>query len=307
MMTYAELEAFFTGLVATAQARGIVCGITSGMACVHFGVAATTKDCDVLCAAAHAKDFFDLIAETDVRGVQPVYRGNLSPPLDARWMRGGWTSHFTWKLAPGDEVCLDVFGVALRAATPWNDEIEGLYTSRRVVAAMKRTNRAKDWPFITALGIKLLDAGRSDGWLHLFDAGVIRDNVTRRPPAADLVARRPLLQLALDGNERLEAALHAEEMLWHRLDACRIRIYERALRPYVSAVRRATARRALDLRESHLLRVECAEQYLTPEPVREYGAERLADEARAAVEALIHPSLMQWLPDLSGRVILPTP
>ncbi len=47
-MTYAELETFFTGLVATAQARGITCGITRGMACVHFGVAATTKDCDVL-------------------------------------------------------------------------------------------------------------------------------------------------------------------------------------------------------------------------------------------------------------------
>ena len=147
MMTYAELEAFFTGLVATAQARGIVCGITSGMACVHFGVAATTKDCDVLCAAAHAQEFFDLIAETEVRGVRPVYRGNLSPPLDARWLRGGWTSHFTWKLAPGDEVCLDVFGIAPRGSTPWDERLRTIYVDPHVVAEMKRTNREKDWPF----------------------------------------------------------------------------------------------------------------------------------------------------------------
>ncbi len=307
MMTYAELETFFTGLVATAQARGIVCGITSGMACVHFGVAATTKDCDVLCAAADAHDFFDLITETEVRGVRAVYRGNLSPPLDARWMRGGWTSHFTWKLAPGEEVCLDVFGVALRSENPWKDEIEGCYTSRRVVAAMKRTNRAKDWPFITALGIKLLDADQPDGWLHLFNADTIRHNLTRRQPPAEIVARRPCLQLAIADDNRLEAALHAEETLWHRLDACRIRLYERALRPYVSAVRRATARRALDMRESHPLRIECAERTLVPEPVRDYGAERLAEDARAATAELVHPSLMQWLPDLSGRVILPTP
>ena len=64
MMTSAELESFFTGIVATAQGRGIVCGITSGMACGHFGVAATTKDCDVLCAADSAADFLALIAAT---------------------------------------------------------------------------------------------------------------------------------------------------------------------------------------------------------------------------------------------------
>ena len=61
MVPYAELEKFFTGLVATAQSRGITCAITSGMACVHFGVAATTKDCDVLCTVEKADDFRHLI------------------------------------------------------------------------------------------------------------------------------------------------------------------------------------------------------------------------------------------------------
>jgi hypothetical protein len=35
-------------LVLKAQGRGILGATTSVMACVHFGVAATTKDCDVL-------------------------------------------------------------------------------------------------------------------------------------------------------------------------------------------------------------------------------------------------------------------
>ena len=37
-------------------------------------------------------------------------------------MRGGWTSHFTWKLVPGEEVCLDVFGIAPRASSACAEE-----------------------------------------------------------------------------------------------------------------------------------------------------------------------------------------
>src|ERR1035437_5780332 len=38
-LSYAELEQFYEGLVARARRRGIVCAITSGMACVAYGVA----------------------------------------------------------------------------------------------------------------------------------------------------------------------------------------------------------------------------------------------------------------------------
>jgi hypothetical protein len=47
---YAELEQFYEGLVARARRRGIPWAITSGMACVAFGVAQATKDCELLCA-----------------------------------------------------------------------------------------------------------------------------------------------------------------------------------------------------------------------------------------------------------------
>jgi hypothetical protein len=64
-----ELDgAVHEGLVARARRRGIACAITSGMACVAFGVAEATKDCDWLCAPAAAGKFLDLLGEASLRG-----------------------------------------------------------------------------------------------------------------------------------------------------------------------------------------------------------------------------------------------
>jgi hypothetical protein len=300
VIPYAELEEFFCRLVATAQGRGITCAITSGMACVHFGVAATTKDCDVLCDAAKSEEFRELIAATGLRGLFPVYRGNISPPLDARWMSGGWTSHFTWKTKP-EETCLDIFGIALRGSSPWGEEIHGFYASRHTVAEMKRTNRSKDWPFITALGIKLIKEGDSRGCLHIFDAAALSAAVLDHPPSDGMLELRPALRAALAGDPRLEAAIHAEQVFWQQLDSCRIRLYERALRPYVSAVHRAIGRRDISLEESHRIRVACATAELLPSPVASHGFARLVGDAREATASLIHPALMEWLPNAIGH------
>ena len=298
MMTYAELETFFTGLVATAQARSIVCGITSGMACVHFGVAATTKDCDVLCAADSAADFLDLIAATEVRRVRPTYRGNLSPPLDARWMRGGWTAHIQWKLAPGDEVCLDVFGVAPRGSTPWDERLRGFYVDPHVVAEMKRTNREKDWPFASALGGQMLEAGEPRGWLHIHDLEILRRfaRISTIPPS--LIAARPVLRLTPFADTlRMKRLLAAERAFWSEMDELRIRIYQRHLRPYTSAVRSGGGRAAL--RESHEIRLRCATAHLPPRPLSEYGIARMVREVRETVGVTVGPDVVEWLPRAS--------
>ena len=137
MVRYAELETFYLDLVTRAQASGIVCGITSGMACVHYGVAQTTKDCALLCKPESSSAFFDLIDSTEFRGVSAAYRGNLSPPFDARWMAGGWTSHFIWALPDGDGAKLDIFGVPPRASTRWEDDLRGAYVGPHTVAEMR--------------------------------------------------------------------------------------------------------------------------------------------------------------------------
>ena len=297
LIPYAELEAFFTGLVRTAQSRGITCAITSGMACVHFGVAATTKDCDVLCAVGQADDFRALVAETSLRGLLPNYRGNISPPLDARWMRGGWTAHFTWKTKP-EEYCLDVFGTAPRGSSPWERQLVGIYARPNVVAEMKRTNRDKDWPFATALGGQMLEEKDAAGWLHLHDLEVLRRRARRELPGARLVKLRPVLRLAPFADALLvKRALLAERQFWSELDQVRVRIYQQHLRPYVSAVRRATAtRRGVDLAGSHAIRVECALSHLPFQPLREFGFGRLVTEAQTNVGATMGADVVEWLP-----------
>ena len=297
MIPYAELEAFFTALVTTAQARGIACAITSGMACVHFGVAATTKDCDVLCAVAQADEFRALIAGTPLRGHLPNYRGNLSPPLAARWMRGGWTAHFQWKTDP-EGACLDVFGIAPRGSSPWERQLAGIYARANVVAEMKRTNREKDWPFATALGGLMLEAGDGNGWLHLHDPEVLRRCLKRTPPDERVIRLRPVLRLApFDDVLAVKRVLLAERVFWGELDAIRIRIYQRHLRPYVSAVRRAlAARRNAGLVESHAVRVECALTHLPFQPLREFGLDRMIQEARTNVGATMGTDVVEWLP-----------
>ncbi len=75
-LTYAELEQFYEGLVARARDRGIACAITSGMACVAFGVAQTTQDCDLLCAPEAAEEFLGLLEDISLSGQLPAYRGH---------------------------------------------------------------------------------------------------------------------------------------------------------------------------------------------------------------------------------------
>lgn len=142
MDQFAIIE-FYLELVRRAQERGICCAITSGMACVAYEVAEATKDCDLLCDPEMDEKFLALLVESPLGEAACCYRGNISPPLDARWHRGGWTSHFEW---PGTEAFLDVFGIAPRARSAWQEEMQPPYAHPHVVADMKRTAREKDWP-----------------------------------------------------------------------------------------------------------------------------------------------------------------
>lgn len=299
-MNQAELENFYLDFVGSLRSRGVLCGITSGLACVHFGIAETTKDCDLLCHDHHFNTLLDELSQTNVGGLPCSYRGNISPPLDPRWHRGGWTSHFTWSRGP-DAVTLDVFGRALRGSTPWEQELDGLYVSPHIVAEMKRTNRDKDWPFITALGTYLVEMGDARGWLHLFEDGVIAELAQSFRCPDEVANRRPALRLALERNERAKAALLAERLFWEELDALRIRIYERALRPYNAAVRKAAFPEQASLFEAHELRMRCAEQHLAQSPLKDYGLTRFIEEARQAaiVNAGLVVDALQWLPDVT--------
>ena len=296
-LSYAELEQFYGNLVTQARSRGIACAITSGMACVAFGAAQATKDCDLLCAPDAAGRLLDLLSATALNGHFPGYRGHLSPPLDLRWIRGGWTSHFVWSV-PGAEAYLDVFGVAPRGSSRWEVEFEGLYACRHTVAEMKRTNREKDWPAVTALGAQMIEAGDARGWLHIFDEDLLRALARAAHPPANLLKRRPVLQLAIRSDARLRSALHAEVQFWHELDRARLGIYHRAVRPYMLAVKRSGLSPGAPLGLQHETRVRCAEEYLPANPLADYGVGRMIDDAREALAQLVNPAALAWLPEV---------
>jgi hypothetical protein len=297
-LSYAELERFYEGLVSRARSQGIMCAITSGMACVAFGVAPATQDCDLLCTPEAAARFFTLLCETKFADQLPHYRGHLTPPLDERWLRGGWTSHFVWKTSAG-EAYLDIFGVAPRASAPWEAELQGFYAGANTVAEMKRTNRDKDWPFATALGVKLLEAGDPRGWLHLFDYDVLIQTAERVPCPAEMIAQRPVLGLLVAGDERLEVGLKAELEFWHRLDRLRLKVFERAVRAYLLAVKQDGRAEAPDLPTQHEARIEQADRLLPTDPLRDHGVDQLVAEARVQTARFVPAGAMEWLP--SGR------
>lgn len=299
-MNPAQLHLFYEDLVRTLRDRGVVCAITSGLACVHYGIAETTKDCDLLCHPGSFGDLLELLSATRIQGVACRYRGNISPPLEARWHRGGWTSHFEWVTEPR-AVILDVFGHALRESSPWGRDLLGIYAGPQTVAEMKRTNRDKDWPFITALGARMIEADDDRGWLHIFDADTLAELLKDRPCPPEMAAQRPALKLALNHDPLTAGALNAERKLWEELDRRRIQILERHLRPYVSAVRKARAGITLSLSDEHKARVDCATRHLPVNPLKEYGLQRYIDESKKALvgSGLIPDSALTWLPDVA--------
>jgi hypothetical protein len=299
VISYAELEQFYEGLVVKLRQRGVVCAITSGMACVHYGVAETTKDCDLLCHTASFQTLLALLAETKLSSQPCHYRGNISPPLDARWHSGGWTSHFEWD-TPSNVTTLDVFGHALREFSPWPQDVFGLYAGPHTVATMKRTNRDKDWAFINALGVRMIEAEDERGWLHLFEADTLAGLLSRFQCPPEIAALRPAIRLAQSQDRQTAGALNAERKLWEELDRARIHILERHLRPYVSAVRKARVGKQYSFLEEHSLRIECAARHLPQNPLKEYGLQRHVDESvKTCIESgVIPPNALTWLPDV---------
>lgn len=231
---------FVTIFAAQLRSEGISFAITSGMACVHYGLQQTTKDSDWI---VPAEDLTRLRAMfTRLEGALPPwrvsYRQICGAPLHADYMAHGWTSHFLlWDGAGSVEHRVDLFSKPPRVGSELEIDAEG-FASAHVVARMKKTNRERDWPMVNGLGRQLWEQRQPEGLLHIMDPHLLRDALRATPQDTRerLSQRRPLLRILASGMETdlivLERWLLIERLIWQRVNEARYALYSRAWRRF---------------------------------------------------------------------------
>lgn len=230
----------FQGLL---RGRGITAVLTSGMACVEYGLQQTTKDTDWIVAPADFDSLVALFGDLE-RGItggnwRISYRGLFGAPLDPEYLAGGWTSHVAAFESPeSTERHLDFFGWPPRVGPAWRSDAAAGIASRGIVARMKKTDRPKDWPLVNALAIQAFYAGDPDAVLHIRDPDLLREawHTISAANRESAVRERPLLA-SLDTLDdlRLERLLVVESTLWQCVNRERYLVYQREWKEFYRA------------------------------------------------------------------------
>lgn len=232
--------------------------LAAGQAVVFYRLAMMSKDGDWI--VRESKGACDrILSVLTARGAH--YRP--SPPLDTRWLAGGWSSHFEFNDDRHRRVRCDFMSRPPRVTRAALDAIFDRDADSRLIVmdlesliAMKRTQRAKDYAVIGALAT-LLPAERelevtSDPDRLLALAPVVGPPKTR-PRLVDAVTR---------GDRRATVIALAEEIDdQQQRDRRRVERYQAAAAPYLEAAR---AHRLTELRlaEAHQRLLEDAERFL---------------------------------------------
>jgi hypothetical protein len=237
---------FYRGFQSLLQSRGIMAVLTSGMACVEYGLQQNTKDTDWVVAPTDISRLVELFGELE-RGVsgsnwRVTYRGLFGAPLVEEYLAGGWTSHVAAFDQPEPaERHLDFFGRPPRVGDSWHlNSLAGI-ASRDVVARMKKTDRPKDWPIVNALAMQAYYEGDPAAVLHVRRPDLLCEiwRQAAEPSRGPAIRERPLLA-AIDGIEhiQLERLLRIEETLWQCVNRERYLVYQRAWKEFYRAWQR---------------------------------------------------------------------
>lgn len=160
-------------------------------------------------------------------------RYRFGAPLDARWLAGGWSSHFEFThdtlRARTDFSSRPPRVAPDRLQRLWVDE-EGrdpAFVDARTLAEMKKTNREKDYAVLGELARIMLDP--RDQLLCSRSARDLIELGRAHPElAAELVTERHLLGQLAAGRERLEVELDAERRGLMRTNEARLGRYRDA-------------------------------------------------------------------------------
>lgn len=224
-------RAFLEQFRSELHAAGVRFAITSGQACVYFGIQQTTKDSDWIVEPEDLSRLRAMLSEMEEAGRTRVsFRGVCGAPPEQEFLGNGWTSHLAITDEDSDEHHLDFFGKAPRVVDLERDEFEPDYASRQVVAQMKKTDREKDWPIVFALGRQAVARGDDRGLLHGQDADWLIDswNNVDQKDRDELIRQRPLLGLIDSEPSRLRRAIVIEKQIWTTVNRERYGVYQRS-------------------------------------------------------------------------------
>lgn len=211
------------------HAAQIEFALTSGQACVYYGIQQTTKDSDWIIRPADLSKLCELFRKLESENCRIEYRQFCGAPLVAEYLATGWTSHVSLYDIAGQEHHLDFFGKPPRVLSLERDSENPDFANRVTVAQMKKTDREKDWPIVFTLGQQAISAGDIRGVLYGLDAEwLISAWETVSPKDRnELIAQRPILRLVDQHPNRLKRSLLIEKYLWAAVNRGRYQLYMR--------------------------------------------------------------------------------
>jgi len=232
--------------------------VSSGQAVVLHRLAVMSKDGDwILRETPEALDA--VLGELDQRGAR--YR--FGAPLDVRWMRGGWSSHFEFRQEAlrvrTDFVTRPPRLTAEDLAKLWQEQTGAVppVVDPRRLAELKKTNREKDYAVIGELA-RLLDDPRQQLLLSRSARELLALTRARPDLVRALMVVRPLL--AEGSEESLETALDAERRALIHANERRLQRYLAAAEPWAAHWPAVEAEiSGLPLRQAHAVVVARAE------------------------------------------------
>ncbi len=223
---------FFCKLLTEAE---IDFALTSGQACVYYGIQQTTKDSDWIIEPNDLVKLVVLLQGLDGhQGYRVSYRAICGAPCSSEYLANGWTTHIQITDSDGAEHHVDLFGAAPRVSQIEKDSEDPNFASRHIVAQMKKTDREKDWPFVFALARQAVSLGDWRGVLHGTDADWLLASWPTVPDELrlELTTLRPLLSMIEAASGKLRRALMIERFVWQAVNRHRYRVFQNAWKEF---------------------------------------------------------------------------
>lgn len=241
--------------------------ISSGQAVVLHRVAMMSKDGDWIIRE-------DEESVNHILSVLDSYKAHyrFSAPLDIKWLKHGWSSHFEF-IYRNVRVRTDFVSRPPRISTTelaklWQEQENNdiPFVDLRRLIELKKTNREKDYVVIGDLARRLNNI--EDQLLYSRSARDLIALAEQHPEQVKHVQRhRPILMIISEGREKLEAALDVERRKMIHDNEQRLLMYGRVAEPWKnkwSKVENSIS--GLDLLQAHEIVVQGATDVLPFDP-----------------------------------------